>query len=358
MTRYRDTYAKISLANIRYNANVIYDKVKKPMVAVIKANAYGHGYKEVANALKEGCHIALFAVATLKEAEDLRDLGVKQEILVLGPIPIEDLSIAIEKDISLALISKDYMHDIEAHHHGDQPVKVHIAIDTGMSRIGLRSREELEELMQHVDPRVIDLEGIFTHFATADDFLQNDEYEKQLEKFKSIVGNLQFRYIHCDNTAAMMFHHSNFGNLARNGIGLYGVDPRGEENPELRQSMSLYTKVAMIKEIHKGDKVGYGMTYEASGDERIATLPIGYADGFLRVNQGRNVYINGREYPVVGRVCMDQCMVKVDEHVHVHDDVEIFGPHISLARMAKEIGTIPYEIMCYISPRVEREYDE
>ena len=114
MTRYRDTYAKISLANIRYNANVIYDKVKKPMVAVIKANAYGHGYKEVANALKEGCHIALFAVATLKEAEDLRDLGVTQEILVLGPIPIEDLSIAIEKDISLALISKDYMHDIEA----------------------------------------------------------------------------------------------------------------------------------------------------------------------------------------------------------------------------------------------------
>jgi alanine racemase len=114
----------------------------------------------------------------------------------------------------------------------------------------------------------------------------------------------------------------------------------------------------MIKKVPKGEKIGYGMTYTAQEDELIATLPIGYADGFIRANQGRKVFINGSYYPVVGRVCMDQCMVKVDENVHVHDEVEIFGEHISLAKMAKELDTIPYEITCLLSLRVEREYEE
>ncbi|EMD16035.1 alanine racemase [Eggerthia catenaformis OT 569 = DSM 20559] len=358
MTRYRDTYAKINLNDICYNADVIYQKTKKPMAAIIKANAYGHGYQEVANALKNHPHIALFAVATLKEAIDIRELGIKQEILVLGPVPLADLSIAIKKNISLTLLSFDYLNEIVRHHQGNIPVKVHIAIDTGMNRIGFKTREELEKILRTIDPKVIDVEGIFTHFATADEPSMKNEYKKQLSRFKEIIGNLKFRYIHCDNTAAMMFHDSNFGNLVRLGIGLYGIDPRGVENKELRQAMSLYTKVAMVKTIHKGEKVGYGMTYEATDDELIGTLPIGYADGFLRGNQNRHVYINGKEYPVVGRVCMDQCMVKVDETVHTGDDVEIFGQHISLARMANELGTIPYEITCIISPRVEREYED
>jgi alanine racemase len=120
--------------------------------------------------------------------------------------------------------------------------------------------------------------------------------------------------------------------------------------------MSLYTKVAMVKIVPKGEKIGYGMTYQTSEDEYIATLPIGYADGLIRANQGRNVYINGKYYPIVGRVCMDQIMVKVDKDVKVHDEVEIFGEHISLASMAKELNTIPYEIPCLLSERVERLY--
>ena len=156
----------------------------------------------------------------------------------------------------------------------------------------------------------------------------------------------------------MMFHHSDYGNLTRIGIAMYGVDPRGEENSDLKQAMSLYTKVAMVKVVPKGEKIGYGMTYTADEDQYIATLPIGYADGFTRANQGREVYINGHYYPVIGRVCMDQCMVKVDENVKPGDDVEIFGEHISLAKMAKEINTIPYEIICLISPRVERIYEK
>ena len=238
------------------------------------------------------------------------------------------------------------------------PLKVHLRIDSGMNRIGFKTEKEFEKAMEMIDSSKIDVEGIFTHFATADDFSQDDEYEKQLALFKSIVGNNRFKYIHCDNSAAMMFHHSDYGNLTRIGIAMYGVDPRGEENSDLKQAMSLYTKVAMVKVVPKGEKIGYGMTYTADEDQYIATLPIGYADGFTRANQGREVYINGHYYPVVGRVCMDQCMVKVDENVKPGDDVEIFGEHISLAKMAKEINTIPYEIICLISPRVERIYEK
>lgn len=358
MTRYRDTYAKVRLDYIKENVETLYKKTKKPMVAIIKANAYGHGYKEVASVLKDESIIQMFAVATLKEAVDLRDLGVKQDILVLGAIPLEDLDIAIKKNISLALFSFDYLNKINEMHHYDAPVKVHLSIDSGMNRIGFKTEKEFEKAMEMIDSSKIDVEGIFTHFATADDFSQDDEYEKQLALFKSIVGNNRFKYIHCDNSAAMMFHHSDYGNLTRIGIAMYGVDPRGEENSDLKQAMSLYTKVAMVKVVPKGEKIGYGMTYTADEDQYIATLPIGYADGFTRANQGREVYINGHYYTVVGRVCMDQCMVKVDENVKPGDDVEIFGEHISLAKMAKEINTIPYEIICLISPRVERIYEK
>lgn len=360
-TRYRDTFATVKLSNLEKNIATIYEKEQKPLIAIIKANAYGHGYKEVANEIKDNPHIALFGVATLKEAVDLRELGVRQDILVLGAIPLEDLSIAIEKDITLPLFSFDFLEKIQALHHGDQPVKVHIAIDSGMNRIGFKSREEYEQAMRAIDPNKIAVEGIFTHFATADEpdnEAQNQNYEKQLALFKSIVGNNKFKYIHCDNSAAMMFHKSNFGNLGRIGIALYGVDPRGCENDELKQVMSLYSRVAMIKRVPKGEKIGYGMTYTTNDDELIATIPIGYADGFIRANQGRDVYINGHYYPIVGRVCMDQCMVKVDENVHVHDQVEIFGEHISLSKMAAELHTIPYEITCLISPRVERVYEK
>ena len=139
MTRYRDTYAKVRLDYIKENVETLYKKTKKPMVAIIKANAYGHGYKEVASVLKDEPIIQMFAVATLKEAVDLRDLGVKQDILVLGAVPLEDLNIAIEKNISLALFSFDYLNKINEMHHYDAPVKVHLSIDSGMNRIGFKT---------------------------------------------------------------------------------------------------------------------------------------------------------------------------------------------------------------------------
>ena len=147
MTRYRDTYAKVRLDYIKENVETLYKKTKKPMVAIIKANAYGHGYKEVASVLKDESIIQMFAVATLKEAVDLRDLGVKQDILVLGAIPLEDLDIAIKKNISLALFSFDYLNKINEMHHYDAPVKVHLSIDSGMNRIGFKTEKEFEKAM-------------------------------------------------------------------------------------------------------------------------------------------------------------------------------------------------------------------
>ena len=169
MTRYRDTYAKVRLDYIKENVETLYKKTKKPMVAIIKANAYGHGYKEVASVLKDEPIIQMFAVATLKEAVDLRNLGVKQDILVLGAVPLEDLNIAIEKNISLALFSFDYLNKINEMHHYDAPVKVHLSIDSGMNRIGFKTEKEFEQAMEMIDPAKIDVEGIFTHFATADE---------------------------------------------------------------------------------------------------------------------------------------------------------------------------------------------
>lgn len=358
MTHYRDTYALIRLDYLKDNVETLYQKVKKPMIAIIKANAYGHGYQQVAEVLKDHKNIAMFGVATLKEAIDLRKLGIQQDILVLGAIPLEDLDMVIQYDITLTLFSKDYAKEILFLHHHQKPVKVHIKIDTGMNRIGFKTKEEFEDILRNCPKHVFQIDGVFTHFATADDENQNDAYESQLKLFYDILGEHQFHYIHCQNSAAMMYHDEYQSQLARIGIAMYGVDPTGEENPKLKQVMSLYTKVAMIKKVKKGERIGYGLTYTALQDEYIATLPIGYADGLIRANQGREVYINGAYYPIVGRVCMDQVMIKVDESVKVHDKVEIFGEHISLARMAKELHTIPYEITCLVSERVERVYQK
>lgn len=356
VTLYRDTYAIIRLDNLVKNVEILYDKVKKPMMAIIKANAYGHGYRQVADALKDNEHIAMYGVATLKEAVDLRNSGIDKDILVLGAIPLEDEHIAVDYDISLTMFSFDYLEEIKKHHKGNKPVKIHIKLDTGMNRLGFKSEDEYKELMRRIDPAVFDVEGIFTHFATADEESKNDEYFKQEYMFHDIIKNQKFKYIHCQNSAAMLYHPESISNLSRIGIAMYGVDPTGEENKELKQVMSLYSKVAMVKRVPKGEKIGYGMTYKTSSDELIATIPIGYADGFIRANQGRNVYINGKYFPIVGRVCMDQMMVKVDETIKPHDLVEIFGEHISLCSMAKELNTIPYEITCLISERVERIY--
>lgn len=355
MSLHRDTYAIINLKYLKENIETTYKKFKRPLMAVIKADAYGHGYKEVASYIKDLDYIEMFAVATLPEAIELRELGIKKGILILGAVPTtkEEIELAIRYDISLTMISLDYMHHLQTL-ITDQPLKIHIKLDTGMHRIGLMSKEELDEMLQTIDHDKFILEGIFTHYATADGEIE--AFEKQQNMFYSLIDCQDFKYIHCCNSAAMTYHQDTGSNLGRIGIVMYGIDPAGNESDEYKQVMSLYSKVSMVKKIKAGDRVGYGLTYTAKQDEYIATLPIGYADGIIRKNQGRKVYINGSYFEIIGRVCMDQMMVKVDETIKAGDKVEIFGDHISLASMAKDLETIPYEIICLISKRVERLY--
>ncbi|MGN1182462.1 MAG: alanine racemase [Faecalibacillus sp.] len=352
----RDTYAIVDLDRLKYNVEFVHNKFKRPLMAVIKADAYGHGYKEVASFLKDIDYIEMFAVATLPEAIELREIGIKKGILILGAIPTskEDIDLAIQYDISLTMVSVDYLKLLNELVDEGKTLRVHIKLDTGMHRIGLTSKDELAILLRMIDPDKFNVEGIFTHFATAD--CDEEEFYKQYYKFYEMVGNCKFKYIHCCNSAAMDYYNDQKSNMGRLGITMYGCSPAGYENEPFKQVMSLYTKVSMVKTINPGDKIGYGLTYTAREKEYIATLPIGYADGFIRKNQGRKVYIHGKYYEIVGRVCMDQMMVRVDETVKIGDQVEIFGDHISLESMARDLDTISYEVLCLVSKRVPRVY--
>lgn len=354
MEIYRDTYACVDLSALKANLTYVHHICQKPIMAVVKANAYGHGAVEIANSCLETGLVKMFAVACVKEALELRQAGIKQDILVLGVTRIEDVVIACLNNITINIFDEDYAKKLCALVL-PRSLKVHIKLDTGMNRIGLKSKDAFESVLTMLaDQNQIVVEGVFTHYGAADE--KNDTYQEQFAKFQAIIGDHKFKYCHAANTAGALYHHEDFTNMVRIGIALYGIEPDGSLNSKLKPVMSLKTKVVMIKEIQPGESVGYGFTYTATKQQRIATLPIGYGDGLIRKNQGRMVVINNHFYPIVGRVCMDQMMVAVDEEVQVGDEVEIFGNRISLTQMANELDTIPYEIICLISPRVPRIY--
>lgn len=354
MIAYRETYAEINLSNLKDNIKLIAQHCQKPMMAIVKADAYGHGALKIAQIASRFNEIAMFGVATLGEAIALRDGGIEKDILVLGAIPVDDVEVAVKNHISLCVFSLDYLsHLIKNIDHG--VLKIHLKVDTGMNRLGFKNKEEFEKALQFCQRSShLQIDGVFTHYGAADE--PNDTYYQQFQRFQTIVGEHQFKYIHAANTAGALYYREDYTNLVRIGIGLYGVEPNGKENSPLKQVMSLKSKVVMVKKIQKDEMVGYGFTYQAENEQYIATVPIGYADGLIRKNQNRMVYIHDKYYPIVGRVCMDQMMLCVDESVSVQDEVEIFGEHISLNQMAKELETIPYEITCLLSARVERRY--
>ena len=246
MSLRRDTYAMINLKYLKENIETIYKRFKRPLMAVIKADAYGHGYKEVASYIKDLDYIEMFAVATLQEAIELRELGITKGILILGAVPTtkEEIELAISYDISLTMISLEYMYHLQTL-ISNKPLKIHIKLDTGMQRIGLTNKKELEEMLQTIDRRKFILEGIFTHYATADG--EEAAFVKQQQLFYELVGQHEFKYIHCCNSAAMAYHQDNKSNLGRIGIVMYGIDPAGNESDCYKQVMSLFTRVYMVK---------------------------------------------------------------------------------------------------------------
>ena len=348
---YRNTWMEVNLDAIKDNVERIKNICQKRIIAVLKADAYGCGDSHVARAvLAAGAEI--IAVSSMDEALMLRNEGYDGKLLILGATEKEDAPLLIDENIIATAYSDEWLEKMMS--QDCEGLQVHIKVDTGMNRIGFKEKEDAKKALDTLLDNGCVVNGIFTHFACADEEDQVITNE-QFKKFKEVVEYLDydFDWIHCDNSDATVSFKDDLSNACRVGISMYGVNSYGIE---LRYPISLHTKVIMVKHVKAHEKIGYGFTYETKEDEIIATLPIGYADGLIRENQGRKVYINGQYAEIVGKVCMDQIMVRLEKEVPIGTEVEIFGPHIHLEDMAKELNTIPYEVICLISGRVTRTY--
>ncbi|NWQ44510.1 alanine racemase [Bacillus sp. EB106-08-02-XG196] len=366
---YRDTWAEVDLDYILSNVTSVKKLLppKVEIIAVVKANAYGHGDLKVAeSALKAGA--TYLAVAFMDEAIALRNKGVLAPILVLGATRPEDAALAVKFNITITVFRLEWVTAAQSYLPEDKVLPVHVKLDTGMGRIGIRTKEELAQVVETIsrDGRLA-IEGVFTHFATADEVDQT-YLDKQLELFHDLLSVMkeQPKYIHCSNSAAALrFSKANF-NAVRLGIAMYGLTPSPEIENELpfplKEAFSLRSRLVHVKKLDKGDKVSYGATYEAEGEEWIGTIPIGYADGWIRRLQGQEVLVEGRRVPIVGRICMDQCMVKLPHEVPVGTTVTLIGREngefISVNEIAQKLETINYEVPCIISTRVPRLYKQ
>ncbi|WLV25150.1 alanine racemase [Aciduricibacillus chroicocephali] len=370
--QYRPSWAEIDLASIKYNIHQIKETLKEEnkIMAVVKANGYGHGAVQVAKAAIEAGAEAI-AVALLEEAMQLRKAGIEVPVLVLGRVMPEFAPIASENNIALTVFQIDWIAEAERYldKASDTRLDIHLELDTGMNRTGIKNETDLNAFLQALtDCRRIYLSGVYTHFATADEE-QTDYYMRQIDdfrKFADIIKKVWPSTVswHTSNSAASMHYPHDAADYVRFGVSMYGLYPSpylAEQAPiELKPAFSLHSRLVEVKQINKGDAVSYGRTYEAEGEEWIGTVPIGYADGWLRRLQGAEVLINGKRMPIVGRICMDQFMVKLDREYQVGEKVTLIGKQgqdeITMQETADLLETIVYEVPCIISSRVPRLY--
>jgi len=369
--QYTRVSALISKEAIRHNfeniKRLVPDGVR--IMPVIKADGYGHGAVAFADILEKPSDY--FAVAIIEEALELRKHGVKIPIMLLGYTDPVYFETAINNDITVTILTySDALKMSETARKLGKIAKIHIPVDTGMSRIGFTPDEKgAEEVKRIASLDNIFLEGVFTHFATSDE--ADKEFTKlQAKRFGEFKEHLfacgvKPEIFHCANSGAIMQHNEYSFDMMRAGIILYGLYPSDEVDKsvlDLIPVMELRSHVAFVKTIKKDDTVSYGRTFTADKDMKIATIPVGYADGYPRLlsNKGR-VIINGNYAPIVGRVCMDQFMVDVShiEDVKTGDEVILIGQQdglcVSADEIAKLTGTINYEVTCNISKRVPRE---
>lgn len=363
---HRPTRAVVSRKAIRHNIENEKKRLGEDVSlwAVIKADAYGHGMIEVATEAKKAGANG-FCVAYLDEALALRKAGFTEMILVLGVVePIEEVKLASEHHISLVAASLSWLQRA-ARVLGDNELRIHLAIDSGMGRIGFTSIDEMKEakafLANH--PQFIK-EGLFTHFATADE-TDDTYFHRQQERFlkaQSLFKD-EVTYIHTANTATAFWHQAWDSNAIRFGVGIYGMNPSGSviSSPyPLEPAMSIETELVFVKELPAGESISYGATYTTTTNEWIGTLPIGYADGFVRRYTGFEVLIDGKRAPIVGRVCMDQMMIRLPQEYPVGTKVTIIGRSGDLENTftmaADHIGTINYELTCILGQRLPRVY--
>lgn len=354
MTRYRKTKAVVNLKNLYDNYQNISDLAPgKTLIPVVKANAYGHGSIQVVAYLRSK-GIKYFAVSLLEEALELRECFDDIGILVMGIVDPKDYKVASDENITLTIATKEQLQDVKMNY----PLKVHINFDTGMNRLGFKTDGEIIGALKFLqESKNFFIEGIYTHFSTADE--SYEYYQKQMYRFKVVLTLLDhpFDMIHISNSSSTIKYEKDidFTTHARLGISLYGLTLEPDVH-FLKPTYQLMTKCHMIKHLKPFDKVGYGATYQAKDNEIIGILPIGYADGFIRKNNPGDVEINGKRYPIVGRICMDQMFIRIDSSVSTEDDVILFGGVVTIDEVADRLETINYEVVCQITSRVPKEY--
>ena len=386
---YRKTYVEINIDNLKNNVkNIInYYNNYKYYFGVVKGNCYGHGTTYVINELIES-GVNYLAVSSLEEALEVRKINKKIPILLLEPIRLEYIDVCIKNNITITI--HDYLYAKELINKKiNKKLKIHLKIDSGMNRLGFKEKEKLNEIYKELkENENIEIEGIFTHFATLG--INDKEWDKQLEKFKEITSDINLKEIpivHLYKSAAFINHPKlDFANGIRIGIAMYGyytspvINKKGLKNKlrafkralnkrinnvsktttelpiELKPAFKMYSEIIQIKKINPGEFVGYGAMYRAKGNELIGIIPVGYDDGIFRKSKGRFVTINNKRYQLVGDIGMGMCAVKIDNTVNMYDKVTLIGDKVTIKEIALHNETSIYEIMCNIGKKIPRVY--
>lgn len=373
------TWAEISLDAIIHNFKEIKNKIggKSKICCVIKADGYGHGAVELAH-IYQKLGADFFAVSNIDEGIEIRKSGCRLPIVILGYTPVNDVNRLYDYNISQAVFSLDYAKALSDEcKKNDCNCKIHIKIDTGMSRIGFmcqqfpRDNYSIEEICEACNLPGLELEGLFTHFCVSDEAEEGRAFtNKQYQTFIYVKSELEkcglnIKISHCSNSGAIADYSDTYCDMVRAGIILYGLSPSPKLLGKLNliPAMTLKTAVAYVKELKKGADISYGRTFTAEHDMKIATVPIGYADGYIRQNaKDGYMLVNGKKAKIVGRICMDQTMLDVTdiEDVKTGDEVIVFGTGEHGAptadSIAKNTDTINYEVVCLVGKRVPRIY--
>ena len=359
----------IDLDAIRHNIRAVHERAGVPVMAIIKADAYGHGAVEIARHIDGDC--AFFGVSSILEALELRQAGIEKPILILGYTPVAVFPEAIRQGIRPAIFRyEDALALSQAATALGMTAKFHIAVDTGMSRIGFQVTPEEADICARIAalPNV-EAEGLFSHLATADcaDLTRAKHQAALFDQFDEMLHSrgVTIRLRHLDNSAGVMNFHCKY-ELVRSGIVTYGMYPSTEVDPsvlDLRPALRWESRITHLKTLEPGREIGYGGTYTTTRPTRVATVPVGYADGYRRNLSGRfYVLIRGKKAPILGRICMDQMMVDVTEipDAALNDTVVLVGKsgdlNISVEEIAAQGDSFNYEFVCGISRRVPRVY--
>jgi alanine racemase len=364
----RPTFARIDLDAIMQNCRTVKQLVGgRKICAAVKADGYGHGAPAVARAMSVA-GVDMFAVAMTEEGVELREAGIRKPIILLTAVPPSDIETILAHSLTTCVCEEQFARRLsEQAVRRDTEAAVHVNVDTGMARVGLPHQQAAESILRIANLPGINIEGIFTHFACSED---SQISAGQLRLFRGVIRTLkgtgmELPTLHVANSTATLQMPDAYMDCVRPGLILYGMQPPSIQRPvvDLAPALSLHTEVSFCKRVPPDTPLGYGHTFRTERDSLIATLPIGYHDGYLRQysNTGE-VLVRGRRAAVVGRVCMDQSLADVTDipEVRTGDEVVIYGrqhgARVSIEEMARLLGCIPYELTCSVGSRVRRQY--